>query len=296
MIDETNIEEPIIENENIEVIDTIDKEEELEQEEELETIDEQVITDTTVITNNTIDNTPTIKEEQVSVEEPVTNTTTTSTTPSVSETITTSDGLEETLDVVKDNIDNLDIEEGYTTSDANELIKFLNGEDSTLSADEANSMLEDIVSSVVSPAINNSLIGEEVYETQKLNIANILASDPAYGAIQDMEDYINGSIENPDNLTDYAKFSLEDQALIINNSETVDGFNITTASPGARLLWANLAAGMNGLSGTLGEDVTISVNGTTYAQSEINNGTILQMVVNGAKQDLGSESKTITIE
>jgi len=196
-------------------------------------------------------------------------------------------------DIVDNNLDNLGLEEGYTSEDAVELVKFLNGQESTLSIDQANDMLEDIVTSVVTPAINNALVGEKVYETQGLNIAGLLADDPAYEAIQDMEDYINGSIEKPENLAFHAKNALSDQVHVINLGQTYEGFNMTSSSPAARLVWANLAAGMNGLSGALGEDFTIEIDGVTYAHSEINNGTILQTVINSAKNDYGLDAKTI---
>ncbi len=197
---------------------------------------------------------------------------------------------------VENNLKNLDIEESYSEEDAVELVKFLNGQESTLTADQANDMLENIVTSVVTPAINNALAGEQVYETQGISLAQLLANDPAYGAVQAMEDYINGSIEHPEQLSDYARRSLEDQVRIINIGETVNGFNIVSTSPAARLVWANLAAGMNGLAGTLGEDFIIEINGVTYAHNEINNGTILQMVINSAKKDLGLSANAINLK
>lgn len=183
----------------------------------------------------------------------------------------------------------------YSKTDIEELIKFLNGMESTITADIADEMLVSMLNNALVPGINNAIIGSEEYETNDIDFASLLIDDPAIEAIENMQDNLNGALTDLDNLETYATSAFEDEARIVVEEETVDGFDLTTSSSASKLIWSRLAIGVNGVAGTLGDELNVEVKGNVYTQEDLNNSDIFEEIAKDAKQELGSNSKQMTL-
>lgn len=205
----------------------------------------------------------------------------------------TSDSMQTDANKVHDNWQNIGTD--YTKEDIEDLVDFTQGGDaSTIDVETADSMIEEILNEAMTPAINNALAGEKVFDVQPIVVSSLLPeSDTALTGVKTMEDYLNALIEGTD-IDSTAKKALEDEIRVALLNETVNGFDLNSSSPMAKIIWSRLAIAINGITGTLGEDFTVEVDGTPYSHNEINNAAIFEVIINGAKNELGNAAKTMT--
>lgn len=173
-----------------------------------------------------------------------------------------------------------------------EVVKVANEMESSLTVEDLDSIVTDVVSNAVNPAINNAMAGvKEASPTVSLS-SLFIKGQTGLGTLRAMELNFNGALKDPNNLGIYCERAFTDQALLLINGETLDGFNANhTTAPAVRIVWARLAGAMTGLAGTLGDDLTVTVNGTTFTQNELNNSSLFRDVVSKAKGDLGISSR-----
>lgn len=173
----------------------------------------------------------------------------------------------------------------YDKSTIAEMIKCLNGIESTMSIEEADEMLVNMLNIGIIPAVNNAFTGEQTNTTVSIDFANILLpGDSACRGVSKMNKLMNDTFTGSD-ITESVKEGLEMEARILGEVETIDGFEAMVSSPGARILWARSAIGLNGVAGVLGNDYTFTVNGHVYTMSDINNSNQLESMISRAKQD-----------
>jgi len=187
----------------------------------------------------------------------------------------------------------------YSREEIVELIKCLRGLESSISIEQADEMLLEMLNIAIYPAVNNAILKEQYYETTELDFSSLL-SDNQRGikAVENMENYLNGCLTDQENITEYATDAFEDQAFIIGEKNTIDGLSIqenTITDPGVRLVWSRLAIGTNAIAGTLGEDFSVEINGKIYTQNDINNTNVLENIAIDAKNDMGVASKSINM-
>lgn len=176
-----------------------------------------------------------------------------------------------------------EIDSSYTEEEIRELVESTQGEETATDLDTVNSTLESIINASVIPAVTNAEVGRVVAEVKPVEVSSLLReSDPAIKAIENMESYLNGAITDFDNLETYATKALKDEILAGVLGEDVDGFNIITSTPEARIIWSRLVLGLNGIIAPLGKDYSVEVNGTIYTMNEINNGLIFENIINMA--------------
>lgn len=180
----------------------------------------------------------------------------------------------------------------YTEEEIAGMVNSLQGNESSVDIDTADDMVQTAINSVLIPALDNCVAGEQAFDIDPIDISSIIPTDdPAYEAISNMEDYFNDIITGKGDLKTIATQAIEDQIRVIALGETVDGFNAYTSSPVAKITWARLATAINALAGTLGEDFKVIVDGATYTPGEVNSSLVLQTIVNSAKSELGQETK-----
>lgn len=184
----------------------------------------------------------------------------------------------------------------YTKDNIKELIKCLNGIESSMSIDTADDILLDMLNFAITPGINNAIIGSQKYQTHALDFSALFL-DGAGGvqAVIDMERYLNGSLTDAANLLTYAQDAFIDEAILIGENGSVGGMNLASGTPAARLVWSRLAIGVNGVAGTLGDSLVVEINGRIYTQDDLNNASVLEEIATSAKRDLGNSSKTMDL-
>ncbi len=184
----------------------------------------------------------------------------------------------------------------YSKEDIVELIKVLNGIESDISIDTADDMLIDVLNRATIPAVNSIITGTKE-ESNKVQIADLLLEDNTdITAISNMENYLNGAIENPFDITEYANSAIEDEVRLLIDEETVGGLNLTsttTSDPTLRLIWSRLAINANAIFGTLGDDYSYSNGTDTYYLKDINDYNILEEVAKEAIKDMGYTAKNL---
>lgn len=184
----------------------------------------------------------------------------------------------------------------YSKEDIVELIKLLNGMESSISIETADDMLIDVLNRATVPTVNSIITGTKE-ESNKVQIADLLLENKTgITAVSDMESYLNGAIENPFDINEYANGAIEDEVRLLVNDETVEGLDLTSATntdPALRLVWSRLAINANAIFGTLGEDYSYSDGNDTYYLKEINDCNILEEVAKDAMKDMGYTAKTL---
>ena len=184
----------------------------------------------------------------------------------------------------------------YSREDIVELIKLLNGMESSISIEAADDMLIDVLNRATVPTVNSIITGAKE-ESNKVQITDLLLEDKnGITAVSDMESYLNGAIENPFDINEYANGAIEDEVRLLVNDETVEGLDLdsaTNADPALRLVWSRLAINANAIFGTLGEDYSYSDGNDTYYLKEINDCNILEEVAKDAMKDMGYTAKTL---
>lgn len=181
-----------------------------------------------------------------------------------------------------------------TEEEVQELTNFTYGQNSTITADDVEEMIRNAITAVVIPAYNNISAGEQIAEVKPIDVSSLLPdNDPASKAIMELEDCLNSMTTDFANIEDYATIALGKQVRVIALNETVDGFNQKSSSAPARLIWAELAQGINMFAGTFDEDFQIEIDGTSYSLSDITGSMSLQSIITGAKADMGINAKTM---
>ncbi len=165
-----------------------------------------------------------------------------------------------------------------------ELVKCANGMESIYDLDDLDSIINDVASNAVTPTINAAMSGSKHYGSS-IKVSDLfIGGQSGLKTLRAMEGYLNGAIKDPDNILIYSERAFTDTALLLVFDETLDGFNAShTTAPAIRIAWARLAGAMTGVAGTLGDDLMVTVNGTTFTQNELNNSSLFKNVVSDAK-------------
>lgn len=186
-----------------------------------------------------------------------------------------------------------------TEDEIGEVIKALNGGVAAASIEDVDSILVDMLNLSVIPAINNLLVGE-TNPVAALDFSTLILGDKeGIKAVEDMEDYLNGCLTDPENRESYCSKALNDMAVIIGEEKTLNGMSLADDSktdPALRLVWSRLALGINGFAGTIDNEVTVTVNGKTYSFYDVAGNLDIGKVAEKAKEDLGSKPKTIILD
>lgn len=203
---------------------------------------------------------------------------------------------EETTSIIFDNWSQMT--DSYDKATIEEVRKAINGEESSMSQDQADEILNDMVNQAVVPNINKVINGTDE-EVNEINLSSLI-QDGTEGkeAVVDMESYLNGMITDEANGQNYARRAFEDQARILGEDETVGGLNVTTdseVSPSVRYIWARLAIGANTIADVREYGITVEINGNTYTQDEIGDPSRLEEIAGQALKDLGSSEKRINL-
>lgn len=203
---------------------------------------------------------------------------------------------EETTSIIFDNWSQMT--DSYDKATIEEVRKAINGEESSMSQEQADEILNDMVNQAVVPNVNKVINGTDE-EVNEINLSSLI-QDGTEGkeAVVDMESYLNGMITDEANGKNYARRAFEDQAKILGEDETVGGLNVTTdteVSPAVRYLWARLAIGADTIADVREYGITVEINGNTYTQDEIGDPSRLEEIAGQALKDLGSSEKRINL-
>lgn len=194
------------------------------------------------------------------------------------------DGVDEDLDtnamIIKENWNKFNSDHGE--DEIKEMIKCINGQESSLTLQDVDNIVLEMISKSLEPAVNNQislLQGAAATEKpQELDLSSlILDGTKGQKAVEDMEDYLNGMFTNPSETEFYSKGSLIDQATALSEGGTLSDFTLGEDTPnGVKLIWIRLAQATNTLTGfACDESMTVSVNEVTYTMGEITDYTTL---------------------
>ncbi len=203
---------------------------------------------------------------------------------------------EETTSIIYDNWSQTT--DSYDKATVEEVRKAINGEESDMSQDQADEILNDMVNQAVVPIINKAINGTDE-EANEINLS-ALVQDGTVGkeAVVAMESYLNGMITDEANGKNHARRAFEDQARILGEDETVGGLSVTAdseVSPTVRYIWARLAIGANTIADVREYGITVEINGNTYTQEELDDSSRLEDIASKALQDMGSAEKRISL-
>ncbi len=172
-----------------------------------------------------------------------------------------------------------------------EIIKVLNGYESTCSLGEADDYLTQILNTTIFP------IGENKASLDFSSL--ILGNKSGVQAVETMEGYLNGCLTDFANARSYSEKAFYDEVLILGLGQEVDGLDVlgdTKTDAGVRLIWSRLTLGVNSFMGIYGDELSVEMTGVTYVQSDINDGTVLEEIANKAKKELGSNDKILVLQ
>lgn len=251
------------------------------------------------------ESTPTPAPTAEATKEPV-ETTEPTTTPAVSPTSAPTDVAKPTVaptESPKPNIDNETIEiinSRASSIEANwslfgeydketivEVIKSINGLDSSMSINEADNIMLDVMNRATINGVKNAVAGEKLFDVYELNFTDLLLSDNGYTGVKAMELNLNGALVDQGNLGIYGTRALTTEAIIRNGGIT-GGLGIDSGSAGARLIWSRLVIGTNVIISSLGDDFSITVGEDVYTMSNLIDASFYESVVESAKQELSN--------
>lgn len=179
-----------------------------------------------------------------------------------------------------------------TEAEVTELIKALNHIDSSMSFSDADIKVNEILNTVVAPHYNGTVTSVPDIDISSL----ILGNKNGLEAVEHMEDYLNGCLNDRANVASYAEQAFVAQAIVVGSDSVYDGLTADDQTdPALRALWARMAGFVNLYASDLGDDFTVIVNGKTFAQTELNDGTALNEVIQNAKKAMGQSEKRISL-
>ncbi len=188
----------------------------------------------------------------------------------------------------------IEFTEDYDKDTIDEVIKSIHGEESSLSLDQTDEILSDMVNRTIVPSVNQAINGTDE-KVAEINLSSLI-DDGTVGkeAVIDMESYLNSMISDPTNGKNYARRAFEDEARIIGEDETVGGLTIAESevSPSVRYIWSRLAIATNTIADARGYDISVEINGNTYTIDELDDAT-LENIATEALKDMGSNGKRI---
>jgi hypothetical protein len=181
----------------------------------------------------------------------------------------------------------------YTEENILELIKVLNGMDSTMTLDTADEMLVEMINNATVPVFNNIAYNGNESVSEILIADLLIKNQKGISAVQNMEDYLNKIIST--NSSIYAVKALSSEVKMVLLNEADDDIKAEDISPEVKLVWSRLVIGTNALTGFLGDDFVFEVDGKEYTQSEINDWQIFEEMATSAKKEMGLTAKTLTL-
>ena len=230
-------------------------------------IPEETVTieDTTTTTESKVESTPVIVDtpssEPIQVEE----------TPKTDE----NDGqFRSTAERVYSNWSNLGA--NYSVDDIIEVIKVLNGYDSSISLSTADDIIIDVIDKAINPAMNNVLSGTST-PTYEVDIASLLIKNQSgIETVKRMQNNLNSMIKNPYNMDTVAVDTLTCEGVLLGGND-VSGLSLNQSNREVIILWSRLAIGANALIG-LGDYVAY-VDDEAYT---VDNSYVFEDVISNA--------------
>ena len=230
-------------------------------------IPEETVTieDTTTTTESKVESTPVIVDtpssEPIQVEE----------TPKTDE----NDGqFRSTAERVYSNWSNLGA--NYSVDDIIEVIKVLNGYDSSISLSTADDIILDVIDKAINPAMNNVLSGTST-PTYEVDIASLLIKNQSgIETVKRMQNNLNSMIKNPYNMDTVAVDTLTCEGVLLGGND-VSGLSLNQSNREVIILWSRLAIGANALIG-LGDYVAY-VDDEAYT---VDNSYVFEDVISNA--------------
>lgn len=173
----------------------------------------------------------------------------------------------------------------YDKETIESLVRCLNKLDGGMDIEKADDIILDMVNRAATPGANNALAGDTLYKTGRLNLKDLLIRDQIGSDwVANMQSHLNGANTDLDNLMIYGERAFTDEAILLDKS---NGYSIYDFDSSVMLLWSRLAIGANGVVGTLGDDLKVDINGTTYTQDDLNDARLYENVIKEAKQEFG---------
>ena len=168
----------------------------------------------------------------------------------------------------------------YSVKDIEEIIKVLNGLDSSITIDDADDVIQDILSQAVVPRVNNILM-DKSYEPKAVNVSGLLL-EPSV-KVSTMENILNYAIAF-NNLNVTADKALTEEV------SAFEGNELESMSAASRIIWIRLAEAVNAIHGTLGENYCIEINGDYYFHRDYLDSGIYEDEIVKAKQELNGKT------
>lgn len=239
-------------------------------------------------TETTVETTIDIPEETVTMEDTTTTERTVESTPvivdtpssepiQVEETPKTDENngyFRSTAEQVYSNWSNLGA--NYSIDDIIEVIKVLNGYDSTISISTADDIILDVIDKAINPAMNNVLSGTST-PTYEVDIASLLIKNQSgIETVKRMQNNLNSMIKNPYNMDTVAVDTLTCEGVLLGGND-VSGLSLNQSNREVIILWSRLAIGANALIG-LGDYVAY-VDDEAYT---VDNSYVFEDVISNA--------------
>lgn len=169
-----------------------------------------------------------------------------------------------------------------------DLINCLNNFESDMSIQSANDIVEDMINVATIPGAYNISAGETVYQTYSLNLSDLLVDNPnGVQAIKHMESCLNGILTDRSNAKEYAKKALIEEVKIAELNQESMGLSLTSGDKSARIIWARLVIGLNGLCGSFADDVVVVVEDKEYKLSDVYDSTVYNNMAVEALNEYG---------
>ena len=239
-------------------------------------------------TEATVDTTVDIPEETVTMEDTTTTERTVESTPVIVDTPSSepiqveetpktdeNDGqFRSTAERVYSNWSNLGA--NYSVDDIIEVIKVLNGYDSSISLSTADDIIIDVIDKAINPAMNNVLSGTST-PTYEVDIASLLIKNQSgIETVKRMQNNLNSMIKNPYNMDTVAVDTLTCEGVLLGGND-VSGLSLNQSNREVIILWSRLAIGANALIG-LGDYVAY-VDDEAYT---VDNSYVFEDVISNA--------------
>lgn len=191
--------------------------------------------------------------------------------------------------IVEDVVDNwTKVGIDTTKDDVEQILKSFMNEESTYTIGQSDMVVLDSLNIVLASALN----GEE---TTSLDLSSLVAEETVgKEAVDKMQGYLDGCIEDPENRISYITEALKVQARIFGEGETVDGISFaedSTTDPRVKIVWARLTMGVNMFIGTIEQEINIEVNGNVYSAEDLLDNTELTDYIKDAKTEITGESE-----
>jgi len=163
---------------------------------------------------------------------------------------------------------------GYSVDDIYELVKLLNGYESSIDTYTADEMIINAIDAAVRNAYND-------VSYDSINISGLLINNQVgISGVKTMETYLNSVICTPSNIGGVMEQALTYEAEVLTTGvDQIDTNNSSVTS----WLWARLALGTNTFVTKMDQNIIISVAGTDYTPSDITGSNKFEIMTNNAK-------------